>query len=77
MTSEGGRADGRELNAHRLILGKLLPAHLELADHLLVRSALAESLEVIVDAAVEIVLDASRTWLELAWRSGYNIASQL
>ena len=52
-------------------------AIIQLSDHLFVSRAFPKALEVIVDAAVEIELDASRTWLELAWRSGYNIASQL
>jgi len=38
---------------------------------------LPESLEVIVDGAVQLVLDTARTWLEVAWSACLDVASKL
>jgi hypothetical protein len=51
--------------SHGFIFGELSLASVELFGHFLMLGPLSESLEVIVDGTVQLVLDAARTWLEV------------
>ena len=62
---------------HGFIFGQLLLAGLELFRHLLMLGAFSKSLEVVVDGTVQLVLDAARTWLEVARSTRLYIAAKL
>ena len=63
--------------AHSFIFGQLLLAGLEFFRHFLMLSAFSKPFEVVVDGAVQLVLDAARTRLEVARSTGLYIATKL
>ena len=63
--------------AHGFVFGQLLLAGLELFRHFLMLGAFSKSFEVVVDRTVQLVLDAARTWLEVARSTRLYIAAKL
>lgn len=71
----GGRSLLTWNQSHGFVFGELSLARFELFGHFLMLGPLPKPLEVIVDRAVQLVLDAARTGFEVAWSACLDIAS--